>query len=499
MEQMLPPEIDQTFRGMVANSRADFGPGFLTYIQNFTVKDGELAGRRGLDQIGSTLPAKIQGVHQWEMLNGTAYTCVFANGDLYVYSWTGNTFTLYDLSAAGLTVSSTADINCATSRGRLIFTDGVNKPVMVVGPVGSIAYTTLTNAPVAHRVGIYYDKVFFWDIPGYENEFQWSDEGDPVNGYSGDDQAWEFAQTDAGRILGAAPLNERLVILKEDSATVLMGNADENFQTLAVREGLSETEGTVAGGSVVIYQGDVFCLSTQGPRRIRMGQVYESIHDVGGVDYLRDIISNWTTASLANSLSFVDRDEGHVGFLVPYAGSSDVNVAMVWHQEIGAWTLFKFSGLNFTAVNYVEDNTGKSWVLFGDDNGKVYKYRSDWPVYDDEGTAIELHLKSRLMGGQQSHIEKRLIEVQLQFYVDTDFEGEIRPYLDGEEYTGKRFGVFDFTGKKRYRRGFNGTAFRPGWSLYANRTAQTITLEKASAFMSAIGMYGDWDGDGSIS
>lgn len=497
-EPRLPPQMDGPFQGMLANSRVDTPPGFLSFIQNFFVDDGELRGRPGILSVGSAIGGgnDVQGIYQWQMLDGTQYTCAFANGDLYVLNWATSTWTQYDLSAEGLTVSTTGDINCCTSRGRLIGTDGVNRPFMITGELGGAgeSFTELSNAPIANRCGVYYDKVFFWDIPGYENEFQWSDEGDPENGYSGEDQAWEFAQTDAGRILGMAPLNERNVVLKEDSATMLMGSVDENFSTLAVREGLSETEGTVAGGSVVVLDGDVFTICANGPRRIRGGQVYESIHDAGGVDYLRDEWAKVNRSAWSGSLGWVDRQEKHVGWLIPQGSSSDLNTALVFNTKNSSWSVFKFSGYNFTAVGTVEDTSGNEWVFFGDDSGNVYKYRVGFDQWDDNGTATELKATSRPLGTEQPALLKRVTETQFTFQLTGDFQGEIRPVVDGTAGDGKRFAIYDETGKKRYRRGFNHAGYQPGWELYANKTDQTITVTKALTFLSVAGMAEDWNG-----
>jgi len=494
-EPSLPPQQDGPFIGMMANSRVDLPPGFVTFLKNYFVRDGELVGRKGLTLTGSAIGGgnDVQGIQQWQMLDGTQYTCAFSNGDLYIYDWSGDSWTQYDLSVAGVNLDTTGRIECTISRGRLVVTDGTHKPWMITGPVGSIAYTELTNAPVANRLGVYYDKVFFWDIPGYENEFQWSDEGDPVNGYSGDNQAWEFAQTDAGRILGMAPLNERNVILKEDSATMLMGSVDENFSTLAVREGLSETEGAVAGGSVAILDGDVFCLSANGPRIIAKGQVYQSLHDVQGVDYLRDIWADINRSALGTSLVWTDTEEKMVGWLVPKAGESTLYRSIVFQKDIAAWTTFEFAGLDITATGSVEDANGQEWVLFGDTDGKVYKYRTGTATYSDNSVAIERIVRGRLMGGEQASLKKRLLETQFQLYLDTDFQGEVRPYADGVVGTGKRFGLVDKTGKYRYRRGFNHTGYRVGWELFSDTVNQTVTLTRVLSFMSATGMNADWN------
>lgn len=500
-ERQLPIVGEGPFYGMMANSRADAPPGFALYLENMYVEDGEFVGRKGLVKTTGQLAsgADIQGIYQWEMLDGTQYTCAFAGGDLHVYDWGADSWTTYDLSAEGLTVSTTGDINCCTSRGRLVGTDGVNKPFMITGELGGVgeSFTELASAPVAHRCGVYYDKVFFWDIPGYENEFQWSDEGDPTSGYAGSNQAWEFAQTDAGRILGMAPLNERMDILKEDSATLLLGAVDENFQTLAVREGLSETEGTVAGGSVLIYQGDVYCLSANGPRVIRQGQAYQSIHEdlQRGIDYLRDIWEDVDRAEWASSIGWVDKTEGHLGWLVPFSGDSGVlHKAIVYNAREPGWSIFDFDGFDLTAVGSVEDTSGNEWVMFGDTDGYVYKYRSGYAQWDDDTTAITNICRGRLLGGDAPTLQKRLVELHFQLYLTTDFEGWTKVNVDGTVGHERAFGLHDYVGKKRYRRGCNQMGYRLGWEIGNDKNDQTFTLTKVLAFMSAVGMHGDWNG-----
>jgi hypothetical protein len=495
-EPNLPVATEGPFLGMMANSRIDTPPGYLAYIKNLFCQDGVLVTRPGLDQIGNAIGSgnDVQGIYQWEMLDGTAYTCAFSNGDLWVYSWAGDNWTQYDLSAEGLTVSTTGDINCCTSRGRLICTDGVNKPFMITGELGGVgeSFDELTNAPIAHRCGVYYDKVFFWDIPDYENEFQWSDEGDPENGYSGEDQAWEFAQTDAGKILGMAPLNERNVILKQDSATMLMGDADENFSTLAVREGLSETEGTIAGGSVVVLDGDVYHLSANGPRRVRSGSSLESLHESNGVDLLLDEWLNVNRSAWSSSLGFVDRTEKMVGWLVPQGVASTLNTALVFNTQNASWSTFEFSGFEFTAVGSVEDTSGNEWILFGDTDGKVYRYRVGFGQYSDAGTAIEYKARKRISDGTIT--KKRIRELHLLFDIVTEVDGEIRPYIDSTVLDGKRFGKSDKTGEFRYRRGMNSCGFEVGWEFWCQSTAASFRILKAHALMSVIELGDDWNG-----
>jgi hypothetical protein len=280
-------------------------------------------------------------------------------------------------------------------------------------------------------------------------------------------------------------------VMKEDSATVLLGSADENFSTLAVREGLSETEGCVAGGSVAILNGDVYLLSANGPRRIKQGQVWQSLHDVQGIDYIRDTWDDVDKSSLDSALSWVDRQERHVGWLVPQAGSSDLNTALVFNTVGSSWSTFTFSGFDMTACGSVEDQNGDDWVLFGDSNGNVYKYRVGSGQTDDDGTAIEYRVTKRISDG--SHIKRRMTEGHFLFHLDGDFQGEVRPYLDSELKDGRRFGLYDRTGEVRYRRGFNAPGYEIGWELYANQANQGVTLQKVMILSTAIEVSEDWD------
>ena len=83
-EPKLPLIVDGPFMGMLANSRVDAPPGFLSFLQNFIVRDSALEPRPGILQMGSAIGGgnDIQGIYQWEMLDGTQHTCAFANGDL---------------------------------------------------------------------------------------------------------------------------------------------------------------------------------------------------------------------------------------------------------------------------------------------------------------------------------------------------------------------------------------------------------------------------------
>jgi len=491
-EKRLPAVTENEFKGMWANSRAVAPLGFHLLAQNFFVKGNTVVPRDGMVSLGDPSGAgdDVQGCVEFVELDGTQHWLVFSGGDMHEYDFVGGSWTTTDLSSEGVTMSSATRLSFANSRGRLVVTDGVNVPWLLEGTTGAWTFTALSNAPIASGCDIYYDKVFFWGIGGEENEFEWSDEGDPANGYEANDQVWEFAQRDAGRIISMKPMNEVMNIFKEDSSSMLMGAVDEDFRTNAVREGLSETEGCVGQRAAVVFDGDVYFLSQNGPRVSLQGQRMVKADEIEGGDIVEDFWDTVDTGEWQNSVAVIDKKNRLVIWLVP-VDSAKLNQALVYSPETGAFTTFKWnSSFDFNAACPVEDANGDEWVLFGDKDGTVYKYGDR--SFSDAGTAIPYVLRSRYYGRSSPSVVKRLAEVQLLFNLETDLEGEMRPHALGKsEQQARGFGVRDETGRFRYRRGFNFVDYAPGWEVSLERDGQGFSVESAVTILTALGIYGD--------
>lgn len=493
-ERPLPPVQEAAFRGMVSNERVTVPVGYVSLAQNFYLDDGVYVPRDGLIALGQPAEARVQGIVNFVELDGTPHLLVFSDADMHEYDWSAGTWDTTDLGTAGVTVDPSEDLEFVQSRGRLVVTDGVNTPWMLTPDgVGGWTFTVLSNAPIGDGVELYYAKAFFYDLPAEENEFEWSDEADPANGYEANDQVWEFGQRDTGRIVAMRALNELMVILKQDSASMLMGAVDEDFRTNAVREGLSETEGCIGRRAAIVYEGDVYVLSQEGPRVAIGGQRWQPLDLVNPgdaeIDVLEDIWSGMNRSEWVNALSFIDTKRGHIGWLVPRGSSTDLNYALVFAVREGAWQIFTWGGdFDFTAVADVEDINGEEYVLFGDEDGTVYQYGSG--ATSDAGTAIEYVLRSRPYGRSTPSVLKRLVEVHMRLNLTTDVTAQIRPVQDGVVGQGLVFGLSGTTGRRLFRAGMNATGYHPGWELYLNTAGQAISVESVTTFLTAAGMYG---------
>jgi len=486
-EEQMQPVQENGWRGMFANRRLNVPNGHVLLAENFYLDDGTWRPRPGTVKLGSTLgngTDKVQGIIQYEELDGTYHLLAFVGGNMFEYDWVGGSWTETDLSANSIAMDSGADLDFCLSRGRLIVTDGVNDPWMWDGS----SFTTLTNAPIASGCTIYYDRVFFYEVISNRVEFQWSNVADPVNGYGGDNQAWEFAQADTGSIAAMVGLNDFMPVFKQDSIGRLTGRVSDQFQTDAVREGISETEGAIALRSVQVIEKDVFYLSQVGPRALIDGMQRVQINETdAGDDFLEDEWSKLNVAERDRSITVYDQSRGHVLFMIPTTDEF-LSDALVFNIKNGSWQKFSFAHNVTAAVGPAEDPDGNEWVLLGDDSGNVYQY-GDATNTSDDGAAITFTLRSKMYGREIPTVLKRLIEARFLFNLpNASTTGEVRPVVDLETKTGKTFN-FSKTGRQRYRRGFNHVGYGVGWELFVDGLDEEVEVESVLVRMTQAGIY----------
>lgn len=496
-EKALPPIQENRWLGMVANKDAYLRVGEVLLAENFYLSEGAWRPRPGLVRLPTfTGTGAIQGLIQWGTLSGTRITTAFRDGNMFEYNWTTNAWTKITLSGVGITMNATATLDACVSRGRLIVTDGVNRPWMLsIAAGGARTYTTLTNAPIARGCDVYYDKVFFFDIPGAEITFEWSDEGNPATGYAANSQSWEFAQTDQGPVRALAPLNNMVNVLKEDSTAAVYGAVEESFQTDAVREGVSETEGTIAPGSVVVAGGDVFFLGQKGPRRIVVGErmvpIDERSDETGvRVNRLRDLWDTVNRDAWDRSIGLYDSQRNHVWWFVPTGTGTALSRALVYHVNEDAWSTYTFAE-SIRAACQAEDDEGAEHLLLADATGKVYRVAFD-NVWSDAGAPVARTLRSRFYGQSTPSIVKRLQEVRLKLDLLTDLTATVSYNKAGVIGGAKSFSKAGVTGEQRYRRGFDVTATSLGWELKQSVVNQAASVTSALTILSAIGTETSW-------
>ena len=494
-EKVLPPIQEQGFKGMNANLDQPVPVGFVSLAQNFFLEDGAWKPRPGIKLSGSAISANtVQCIAHFNELDGTAHTVCIVNDGLYSYTWGTDTWALtQDLSAAGITVSASALIDVTISRGRAIFADGVNDPFMW-DPSGP-TFTQLTAAAVTEQVEVYYDKVF-----GHAGlTFEWSDEGDPTAGYAGANQAWDFAQRDGGPLTALTPLNEHMVVFKEDSIASVRGAVEDTFQTDAVREGISETEGSPGFRNIQVVDGDVYYTSVRGPRVLVSGIKRVVLdEDELGNNILGPQWLAFERSEIQNSISFYDAERGLIVWLMALAGETSKYTGLMYSTQNGSFSVVQFaSGFNFESAAAVEDPDGNEFVMLGDDSGQIYIWGDVLQAASDDGEAFTFRLRSRQYGQSLGVVQKRIAQVDLVLEIlSAPFRGLMRPYLDGDpdgatklKLTEKFFG-YETLGKKRKVRGMNFVGWTVGWDLEIVSTQGQAEVHSALTQMTTTGRHG---------
>jgi hypothetical protein len=494
-ERVLPPISEVGFLGMHATSEHTVPLRYVGLAENFYLDGRAWKMRPGIRQAGSQLTGgsgkPVQMVAHFEALDGTYYTVAICNADLFTYNWATNAWAQTDLATKSITIDSSAKCDWAVSRGRLIVTDGVNKPFMF-DPSGP-TYTTLTNAPIAGGDEIYYDKAFLYDLPGANgNVFEWSDEGDPVNGYAGENQDWEFAQTDGGPVTCMVGLNEKMVVMKEDSIALLKGAVEDSFQTDAVREGVSETEGTMGKWNVVVVEGDVYHIAKTGPRTISGGyRLLPLDRDSENVNTLGPHWDEFDTNELANAIVFYDRKRNHIVWLTALAGETAKYEGLLYSIEEGSFSRITFASTwDFQCAASVENLTGEELVMLGDDDGNVWIYGED-NLYTDNTAGYLARIRSRQYGSSLGTVEKRIVQVDLTIHVASNpATFSTRAFIDGItdlDYFSStdRARTVQRTGKYKYRRGMNHVGETVGWELRVSSDEGVIELHQAQTQLTA--------------
>ena len=493
-ERVLPPINEQGFKGMNANLDQPVPVGFSSKAENFFLKDNAWKPRPGIKLSGSQISANtVQAIAHFTELDGTAWTLAIVNGDLYSYTWSTDTWALEeDLSVAGISQSTTALTDWTISRGRIIFADGVNDPWM--WDPSTDTFTQLTAAAVTEQVETYYDKVF-----GYAGlTFEWSDEGDPTAGYDGALQSWDFAQRDGGPLTCLTPLNEHMVIFKEDSVASVRGAVEDTFQTDAVREGISETEGSPGFRNVQVVDGDVYYTSVYGPRVLVSGIKRVVLdEDEQGNNILGPEWDQFERSEIKNSISFFDAERKLAVWLMALTGETSKYTGLMYSVENGSWSVVSFaSSFNFECAARVEDDDGNEFVMLGDDDGRIYIWGDAAQAASDNGTAFKFRLRSRQYGQSLGVVQKRIAMVDLVLEVlSAPFRGLIRPYIDGEDDETKfklaeKFFGYETTGKKRKQRGMNHVGWTVGWDLEVQSDQGQCEVHAAVTQITTTGRHG---------
>lgn len=497
---------------MVANEEAVLYKGECLFAQNVMLRGGIWTGRAGIRQLGSAFPAgTVQGLKAWSTMDKVKRLSAVVGGVYYEYDFGALDFVeKQDLTL--LDFDDELPVRFGVSRGRLLICQKEEdlRPYMVTRDVlDEPVFTELTEAPAgAGNVCVYYDKVFFYDIFGQPFVFEWSFEGDPEQGYFNEGFDWEFVQTDYGAINTMTPLNNRLMVQKRDSSTAVYGEVDVNFKTDAIREGISETDGSIAPMGVAVADGDVHFLSEQGPRVAKGGEVVYKTDEIerpdgNSVSRLADIWERLNDATQDRSLAvFMKKPDRRVWFALPLDDAEYPTHALVYgvDKENEGWSLLEFP-FGIQAMDYDTDpETGEGVIYMLSPDGVVYHYRESHTPTDeilDGPVAIHYRVRGRNYGADSPQLLKRTVELRLTFDLDTDLEGSVYTYVNRMLKDKRPFGIQigraeGNVERRTYVRGMDTPGYEVAWEVDARRIEQRFNLVSGMVIQTLMGTEANW-------
>lgn len=352
----LPPLIAGPIRGVRDSAEpATHTPERAFHVENLYPLDpggaGALAPRPGFELTG-TLAGRGQGIAQWETVGGVRHTNAWAGGVFYQYDWLLGTWSAISLGA--FTLDATAKVYWAVLADRIIFHDGIHKPLTWDGAV----VAELANAPVAFGpIAIYYGKAFF--IKATDRlTIVWSEENDPTTGYEagGYNNAWRLAQTSQEPLTGLGGTNAALYFFRPTSVGYVSGRINDDMIAAGTVDGIGEAVGTVSPASILRVSDD-----DTGAESLFFVDTGAKVRRIVGGNLQGDIwkdaaeMSRRITREYLELVQAVVHDELNlVLFAVPIDVSDYPNAVLVFDagsgQYSGVWT-----GIDARAIGRVSD------------------------------------------------------------------------------------------------------------------------------------------------
>jgi len=380
-------------------------------------------------QLGSSTNRHAQYIGQFTKQDGTEYTVLVFEGEIYTYSWGGDAWTKQvttaNLTTATITLSATARVHGVVFQNTLVLSDGVNTPFTWDGSNGAGGLTKLTNCPVLYgQPVVYYVKLF--GIKASERDTMvWSEEAAANTGYEagGYTNAWTVPNPTNDRMVGLAASNDALTVLWTRSATRVTGAVSTDFQTSSTRAAVSSTIGTGSPSAVAaLDEGVVFVDQDGRPHVIPAGATQpEPLYEP-----CRTFLSTINRSALSTVLLVEDRATETVKIGYADAAESYPSKWLVYTRDGGTLRLTGVeSGYTAAVAGAVKNSTGRwVWMHAGDNDGYVYHHGTpEAGPWSDASGASTVPIQRELVTmafGSDPDIEKVFDQISVQGFAPSN-------------------------------------------------------------------------------
>lgn len=379
-------------------------------MTNVYVRDPQrrtaVVGRPGYTTTDDGTPAAgaVQALGEFNRLGGARYRFRVADGAFETYDFGTDTWTPVALGG-GCALSSAADtVAWVVVANQLVLSDGTNTPCAWDGTT----WTALTNCPVLlYQPWVHAGRLFGIKASDGGATIVWCEPNQLNVGYEATiglityRNAWTLGQTSQDAIVAGAGMNDRLLLWRRQSTTSVFGLIDENFQTGASRETVSETIGCGAPYAVRVVDGTPYWIASD-------GWLYclppGATDPIGIGDEIAETMATVNVSALARSTMVFDRATDLLYVALPIAGQTVPDTVFPVHTvnraPQGRWTGWG----TIAAMAAVHDASGNLVVLHGGTDGVVYRHgHPTGALWHDEPagvapTAIYHQLRTEALG-----------------------------------------------------------------------------------------------------
>lgn len=354
----------------------------LAYMENVWVRDpanpSGVELRPAFSLLAATPGARTaQGFLEHIDTTGTRRLFQTAGGKLYRF----NAPAWSDVSPAATMSSAARWIYMENFAGKLIVSDGVNKPWS--SPTGVVASTVINvdsvpSAWAAYGPPVVYAGKLVFIKAGDRTRIVWSEEADETTGYEQDGFAnyWSLTQADAAPLTALAATNDALYFFRPGSIGAVYGAISSDFATAHTDDAVSQTHGTIAPASVKVIGNEVWFLDRSGfPAVITPGGGVTRFES-DALEALVGLAPSTYPPAQEGAWTEYDPARGLVYMAVPTVRSATLNAFFVFHAQtktfLGLWKLPGAVALRAAGAYYSGTNYDETKVAIGDTAGNVW-------------------------------------------------------------------------------------------------------------------------------
>ena len=256
-----------------------------------------------------------------------------------------------------------------------------------------------------------------------------SEIGEPEN--QPPESFFEFRTDDGDRITGLKQYNDEVMIFKEKSFSVLLGDNADNY---SLKEVTTEY-GCLSNQAIVEYKDRLLFLDEKGIVEFNGASHNIISHPV------EETFRRMNRAAAIDKARAVHLDyRNQVWFGIPVDGATENNLTVVYDYLLGAWTFF--DGFNAASFHMARQELSHNHLWMGDYSGMVHYFSPS--LYGDNGSGFSCQLNTKFDSPDGENIQSMFRRLFLDVNTVSGITGviDVEVYKDYDRTAAATFQIF---------------------------------------------------------